>query len=535
MPFFRFVLALLVLPALLASCSDSPSEPAPPSSKDPATVEQVAGLMDDAYDALLDQASRGGRRLAASEIVAALRVPGVQDISLDDSGLRARVVTASGEAYDQLLVNWGDDRLFRDAAAGAMAASAPSSVPSAAHSMLAAAASGEVAYPKSKRALLLLPFQWEFKERYDLYVALLENAGYQVDVFLNEQATLNRFRGDFLSRYGIVYISSHGSPVTTGDNRLGPNGETDRIQKLGHSVGVLTGETWTEDRYESLSRGEHLHLPPLGAFPKEPPTLPDGTKDLKGRRVFEVTPTWMLATGAAFPGTYLFVNSCNSMDIGKASRVAFGALLGAGASGVTGWTGVVNVRAANHIAAHFFSTTLNGINVEDASAEALALRLPHLANKLFWLLGRDEDVQQTDVRKLYRTVNRVPRTYLSTNLSGRWSVRQSCSRFGVEESTLDIDHDGDRFDLRGSIGGEDYHGAFSLVANRVWLGIPTPPHPERGYRLYADYEIELPKTADIVELRGTMTNDDDACAAVFTRQTYGGTARLAAGEALALP
>jgi hypothetical protein len=68
-----------------------------------------------------------------------------------------------------------------------------------------------ITMPKGNgRALILAPFQHTFKSDLDYLNNRLEAAGYKVDSFLDKNATIQRFRGDFLSQYDIVIIDSHG-------------------------------------------------------------------------------------------------------------------------------------------------------------------------------------------------------------------------------------------------------------------------------------------------------------------------------------
>lgn len=65
-------------------------------------------------------------------------------------------------------------------------------------------------FPKSKKALILAPFQWSFKQDLTLLTRIYTDAGYSVDLFQDDEVTVDIFKGDFLSQYGIIYISTHG-------------------------------------------------------------------------------------------------------------------------------------------------------------------------------------------------------------------------------------------------------------------------------------------------------------------------------------
>ena len=61
------------------------------------------------------------------------------------------------------------------------------------------------------KALILAPFQSSFNTNLDSISELLHNAGYKVDIYSNEEAKLDYFRGSFLNNYDVVYIKTHGS------------------------------------------------------------------------------------------------------------------------------------------------------------------------------------------------------------------------------------------------------------------------------------------------------------------------------------
>src|SRR3569833_68687 len=66
-------------------------------------------------------------------------------------------------------------------------------------------------FPTSKKAIILAPYQHSFNEDIGLISFSLSNAGYSVDIYSDDLATLDKFKGDYLAQYGVIIILAHGN------------------------------------------------------------------------------------------------------------------------------------------------------------------------------------------------------------------------------------------------------------------------------------------------------------------------------------
>lgn len=76
----------------------------------------------------------------------------------------------------------------------------------------AASTSGNKVVSVPKRGLILAPFQYEFNDDLELFAADIEQiTGTKPKVFINAEADISKFNGDYLSQYDFIYISTHGA------------------------------------------------------------------------------------------------------------------------------------------------------------------------------------------------------------------------------------------------------------------------------------------------------------------------------------
>lgn len=69
--------------------------------------------------------------------------------------------------------------------------------------------STNIAVPKSKKALILAPFQKSFNQEIEALKEVLETAGYETTL-LTENVNPEQFNGNYLADFGVIYISTHG-------------------------------------------------------------------------------------------------------------------------------------------------------------------------------------------------------------------------------------------------------------------------------------------------------------------------------------
>jgi len=164
------------------------------------------------------------------------------------------------------------------------------------------------------RALILAPFQNDFKRDMDNISGKLKSAGYEVDLFPDSEVSFEKFRGDFLSQYDIVIIDTHGVVTKLASGEL--------------TTSINTGIVYTEE----------YHVPKEG----QGTLLLSNHDDIS---YFAITPQWLRATTTKrFKDTWVYVTACEGAyyddGVGSLSK----AFLDLGAKGFNGFDCVFNVE-----------------------------------------------------------------------------------------------------------------------------------------------------------------------------------------------
>jgi len=193
------------------------------------------------------------------------------------------------------------------------------------------------------KALILAPFP-SINESLDDIASYLNSAGYTVDVFQNEEASLERFRGSFLDNYDVVYISTHG--VSGARSHIRIDGE--------YSTVILTGEKVTQEKNSSLSADERK-----GIILDQHPLLKSC--------YFAISPTWIRETSDnIFHNSWIFVNACESAS-GEGNGSLSNAFLELGAVGFNGWPYPINTLIAGTVGTEMTNYFSSGLSFNDAS------------------------------------------------------------------------------------------------------------------------------------------------------------------------
>jgi uncharacterized protein (TIGR02145 family) len=206
-------------------------------------------------------------------------------------------------------------------------------------------------------ALILAPFQDSFNTDLTKITQLLQSAGYTVDQFLNEDATLERFRGTFLSNYDIVYISTHGLAdlYTWGGIK---------------STLLLTRTLNDADVLNSITSSERNSL---AAF------------TINGTSYIAISAPWLsLTTRSAFRYSWVFADACESSMVDDGPTSLSEAFLNIGVEGYNGYDASINASFANQIAITMFDKFSSGVSFTDASD---GVRKDPTLNLLTWTIG----------------------------------------------------------------------------------------------------------------------------------------------------
>ena len=164
------------------------------------------------------------------------------------------------------------------------------------------------------RAIILAPFQHDFKREMDNISGKLKSAGYEVDLFPDSEVSFEKFRGDFLSQYDIVIIDTHGGVTKLASGEL--------------TTSINTGIVYTDE----------YHVPKEG----QGTLLLSNHDDIS---YFAITPQWLRATTTQrFKDTWVYVTACEGAyfddGVGSLSK----AFLDLGAKGFIGFDYVCSVE-----------------------------------------------------------------------------------------------------------------------------------------------------------------------------------------------
>lgn len=195
------------------------------------------------------------------------------------------------------------------------------------------------------KALILAPFHSDFNENLELISSLLASAGYDVDIFENENANLARFHGDYLNNYDVIYISTHG-----GANLSTRGGDVSTI--------LLTGEVYTLEKTTSLSADEQLAVA-TGSH--------DGTTSY-----FAISVPWIkLTTSQDFTTSWFYADACESAMTDNGSASLSEALLDLNVAGFNGFDATINSILSNAITKKMMSEFTAGLSFTVSSEKVL--------------------------------------------------------------------------------------------------------------------------------------------------------------------
>ena len=323
MRFTRLALALLSLLGVLGACTTTPS-PQSSVAISKEIARQAVPIVNDAIDA----ANAADTEVDVAGVVAKVaKLPHVTRAYATPTSSAVVFEQDDGATSAVLLSAKNDDRVFKDSTATSAGAGAA----------LALQRIEPLEFPTGSKALILAPFQRDFKDDLDGLQSSLEAAGFTVDRFENADADVDKFRGSFLAQYSVVYISTHGY-TTASNTYLLTGSTTDELDKLDGPA------------FQTSSRA----------------------RTAEGSAVdwITVTPKFMDVTmgGSTFPHTFVFIDACESAlhDTGNGSFEE--TLLGLGAGGFSGWTETVNWNLSQPAGHFLWSRLLGGDSLADATA-----------------------------------------------------------------------------------------------------------------------------------------------------------------------
>jgi hypothetical protein len=192
------------------------------------------------------------------------------------------------------------------------------------------------------KALILAPFQKSLNKNLNQLEQLLETAGFEVDTYEDENASLDRFNGNFLNNYDVIFIDTHGAA-----NFRTRGGDISTI--------LMTGEEYTTSKTESLSDAEQKAI---------------ATGGHDGKTYFAISIQWLnITTSEDFPNSWFFASACETAMTDNGSSSLSEGLLNLGVIGYNGYDATINSGIAGPIAEKMMARFSSGLTFNDASDE----------------------------------------------------------------------------------------------------------------------------------------------------------------------
>lgn len=196
----------------------------------------------------------------------------------------------------------------------------------------------------SGKALILAPFQASQKTNLKQISKLFQTIGYSVDTYEDGDANLQRFNGEFMNNYDIVFIRTHGAA-----NYKTRGGDISTV--------LLTGEEYSENTTNSLTENEQKAI---------------ATGGHDGKSYFAISSQWVkITTSNRFTNSWVYVSACESAMIDQGDASLSETFLNLGAAGYNGFDKTINTSLATSIAEKMVARFTSGLNFTNASKEVL--------------------------------------------------------------------------------------------------------------------------------------------------------------------
>ncbi len=207
-----------------------------------------------------------------------------------------------------------------------------------------------------KKALILAPFQDQLFYDLNNISNSLENAGYSVEIIKNNDATLDRFRGNFLKNYDIVFFITHSGVSKT--------------LKGARTSYLFTRERSTIEKLKALPAWERDAIVESSLYDYY------GTE----RTYLGISVPWLLlTTDGQFPNSWIFASGCYTALMMQDSESLADAFFSLGVQGYNGFNTSIGNQFGNFVACEMaakFSSGLSFIqSVEDVKKDATIANL----------------------------------------------------------------------------------------------------------------------------------------------------------------
>ena len=221
--------------------------------------------------------------------------------------------------------------------------------------------------PSGNKALVLLPLYDEVisdlgehaRVLYANIISSLKSCGFVVDPYYNSQASVNKFRGDNLELYDVVYLNTHG----TNEAKL--------------ADGTLTTALKTGSPISSNSDNTGIRW---GSIPKRSLWIDPGNEDC-----YWITTESYKFDRPSFNSSWIFLHACKSLTRNDLSQY----FLDRGAAACSGFLTNASKRSSVDFAADMIDAFASGMEVQAASQWAIT----HSTNQFgeLWTQGGTRD------------------------------------------------------------------------------------------------------------------------------------------------
>jgi hypothetical protein len=189
-----------------------------------------------------------------------------------------------------------------------------------------------------------LPFQASQNTNLDQITEFIKGAGYSVESYIDGDASLEKFSGDFMNDFDIVFIRTHGAA-----NLKTRGGDLSTILLTGEECTSEKIKTLTEEKQKSIATGGH-----------------------DGKTYFALSVPWLKnTTDGDFTNSWIYASACESAMVDQGETSLSEACLNLGAAGYNGFDASINTTLATAIAEKMAARFTSGLSFVDASNEVL--------------------------------------------------------------------------------------------------------------------------------------------------------------------
>lgn len=367
--FIGFIVFILIISIVLSNCKKSETQEKKfPSTKEELSIslkntQRIVGESGSIVDSAISKAFNQNGSIDPNEIARRVKlINGVVSATPTPSGTGIVLEMEDSTFVNLLLVSEDDERLVK--------ANAQKSSKEEIKSIYNSS-KGSISPNGSKKALILAPFQKSWHTDLKKISELLNAAGYNTDdQYIDEAATLDRFRGSFLSKYDVIFIRTHGNGNWA--TRAGAN-----------STVLSTGEEFTG---EKTLTNEEIRAVSLVKIPGD-------NKIYWGLSV----PFLTLTTVGKFTNSWIYAGGCETAMVKSGTSSLSAAFLNLGAGGYNGFDETINNVISNPIAVKMTSEFCSGISFKEASANVRSdLSLLTLSEETRLIFGNEVNVNLFD-------------------------------------------------------------------------------------------------------------------------------------------